>query len=501
MKQFARRIWQGSVAAEPAGALATWWFLRGLGLVFLIALVSFWVQLEGLVGERGVSPAEPFFAAVERQVGTARWWLLPTLSWLFPSAAALHWMCGLGVFLALGLVLNVAPAWCLTGLWAIYLSLCAAGQVFYQFQWDILLLEAALLGVFLAPWRLWPGPRALSAPPRLALWALWLLLAKLMIQSGVVKLTSGDPTWRDLSALTFHYESQPLPLWTSWYAHQLPLWWQKFSCATIYAIELGAPLLIAFGPRCRLLAALALASLQVLIAATGNYTFFNLLSLLLCLALLHERHFPGLLKSWLQPAETAPGWRERLRLAGFAPLALVIVLLLPVQVIDCSPPRSRREAPLGLGQMRSALQPFRSFSSYGLFRVMTKGRHEIVLEGTVDGRSWQSYELPYQPGDPARRPRLVAPHQPRLDWQMWFAALGRIEHNPWLGGVLQRLLEAEPAVLALFAKDPFHGERPRQVRAAFFKYRFTTAEERAQSGEWWAREFVGYYVPEVGLRP
>lgn len=485
---------------EDSAALATWWFLRGLGLVFLIAIVSFWVQLDGLVGERGIAPAAPFFAAVEKQVGTARWWMLPTLSWLAPTTAALHWICGVGVFLSVCLLLNLAPALALTGLWAIYLSLCTAGQVFYQFQWDILLLECAILGVFLAPWRLWPGWRAAHAPPRLALWAVWLLLAKLMIQSGVVKLTSGDATWRDLTALTFHFESQPLPLWTSWYAHQLPLWWQKLSCAAMFVIEIGAPLLLVFGARSRLLAALALAALQLLIAATGNYTFFNLLSLILCLPLLHNRHFPGWAAKWLRQTPAGEsGWRERLRLGAFAPLGLLLLLLLPGQVLDALSPKTRPALPAWLTSLRAALGPFRSVNSYGLFRVMTKERHEVVFEGTLDGRKWEAYELPYQPGDPARRPRLVAPHQPRLDWQMWFAALGRPEHNPWIGGVLQRLLEAEPTVLALLRRDPLAGERPRQIRAAFFRYRFTTAAERAQSGEWWSREFVGYYVPEVGL--
>ncbi len=490
-----RALIRAGLVEEPAAAAAIWWFLRGLALVFLIAIVSFWVLIEGLVGDRGILPAADFLTAVERQLGGARWYLLPTLSWWAPGTAALHAMCAAGVVLSLLLLLNLAPAPALAGLWAIYLSLSTAGQDFYQFQWDVLLLETALLACFVAPWKIAPGWRSAPAPPRLALWALWLLLAKLMIQSGVVKLTSGDPAWLDLTALTYHYETQPLPLATSWYAHHFPLWWQRFSCGATYAIEIGAPLLILVGARARQVSFAALFGLQVLIAASGNYAFFNLLTAVLCVPLLPARHFPARLRRWLRAATAPAGWPELTRFALFVPAGLTILLLLPGQGRDCLP-RPRNAFPL-LDALGNAVAPFRSCNSYGLFRVMTKERNEIVLEGSLDGNKWLSYELPFQPGDVARSPRLVAPYQPRLDWQMWFAALGRIQQNPWLAHVIERLLEAEPAVLALFAKDPFAGERPRFIRAALFRYRFTTAEQRQATGEWWSREFVGYYVQPV----
>jgi hypothetical protein len=260
-------------------ALSAWLFLRAIALVHLIAFASTWTQLAGLVGPHGILPAQPFFNAVREQLGAQAYHALPSLCWIFGAGKFLPVLCAAGCALALLLFAGIAPAVCLFGLWACYLSLCCAGQAFFNFQWDALLLEATLAAVFLAPWSLLSLWRR-TAPPRLARWLQWWLLFRLMFLSGVVKLTSGDPTWRDLSALTFHYETQPLPTPIGWFVHQLPAWFHRTSCAAMFVIELVAPFLF-FAPRAyRHRAALLTIALMAVIALTGNYTFFNSASMM-----------------------------------------------------------------------------------------------------------------------------------------------------------------------------------------------------------------------------
>ena len=146
------------------------------------------------------------------------------------------------------------------------------------------------------------------------------------------------------------------------------------------------------------------------------------------------------------------------------------------------------------------LAPLRVANGYGLFAVMTTSRPEILLEGSDDGASWRAYEFRFKPGDPLRRPRFVAPHQPRLDWQMWFAALGGYQENPWLLELLGRLLEGSREVEDLLAVNPFPNHPPRFVRAVVYDYRFTDRAERARSGAWWRRQMQGLYCP-VMARP
>jgi len=147
------------------------------------------------------------------------------------------------------------------------------------------------------------------------------------------------------------------------------------------------------------------------------------------------------------------------------------------------------------------LQPLYIANGYGLFRVMTKERPEIQVEGSADGIDWFAYEFRWKPGDLNRAPRWCAPHQPRLDWQMWFAALGGPRQEQWFGNFVVRLLENEPSVTRLLARNPFPDKPPKYVRAILFKYRFTTSEERRATGAWWKRREIGEFFPEASLRP
>ncbi|HEX5398225.1 MAG TPA: lipase maturation factor family protein, partial [Verrucomicrobiae bacterium] len=417
----------------------------------------------------------------------------------------LHFQCVAGTVLAILLIVGIAPVPCLALLWLFYLSLAAVGLDFLSFQWDNLLLEVGFLAIFFAPLQWLPRRPSREPPPsRLVLWLLRLLLFKLMFSSGCVKLLSGDPNWRDLTALTFHYYTQPLPTWIAWYAKQLPLWFQKCSCAMMFAIELGAPWLM-FGPRrIRFVGAAALAFLQVLILLTGNYTFFNCLTLALCLLLLDdiclEKILPAKLRRLFsfRPQPSASSLSLRWPRFIIVPLTVVILSVSGFQLAITLGFRSPLLHPFAW--VAQQLAPLRTVNNYGLFAVMTTGRREIIVEGSNDGTNWLAYEFKYKPGNVDRRPVFIAPFQPRLDWQMWFAALGNVRQNPWFVNFCERLLQGSPDVLALLEKNPFPGHPPRYIRAELYDYHFTNFAERRATGAWWKRKKVGEYLPPISFR-
>ncbi|PYJ26194.1 MAG: hypothetical protein DME90_12360 [Verrucomicrobia bacterium] len=468
-----RLLW-GKDVRPPTYFWAQRWFLRTLGLTYLIAFVSLWVQVDGLVGSNGISPLNQFLPAVYERFGSTAYSLLPTLCWFDSSNGFLHFLCGGGVVLSLLLIVGVAPALSLVVLFVFYLSLTTAGQTFLSFQWDILLLETGFLSIFLAPWRLWPRelllwPRSTipaTAPPvsRVGLFLLKVLLLKLMLMSGVVKLTSGDDCWWNLTALDYHYWSQPLPTVFGWWADKGPEWFKHFSVAFCLVVEIIVPFSIWAPRRSRLIAAGLMIFLQLVIALTGNYCFFNLLTIALCLLLIDDSVAAAL---WAAPHEHAKNVGAAFRSAKLLPDQLrryaaiaVIVLTLPIN-------------------------------------VMTKDRDEIVIEGSADGIDWLPYEFKWKPGEVMRPPGWCAPHQPRLDWQMWFAALGSYRENPWFVRLIVRLLEGSQDVSRLLAKNPFPDEPPRYIRAMFYRYRFTTSRERRETGAWWKREQLREYLPTV----
>jgi hypothetical protein len=481
-------------SSAPAGsapatfARGTGLFLRALALVHAVAFASFWSQSAGLVGPGGLLPAVRFFAEAHTQLGAAAYWEVPSLCWVFGAGSFLPIACACGLALSALVFCGFAPALCLALLWALYLSLCSAGQIFYDFQWDALLLEATLIGVFLAPWS-WRARLDAVDPPLLARWLVWWLLFRLMLLSGLVKLASGDPTWRHLTALTFHYETQPLPTPVAWYAHHLPAGWQRLSCAVLLGIELLAPWALLAPRAWRHSAALALIGLQGLIALTGNYTFFNLLAAALGLTCLDDRWWGR-----RQPSEGTGRPPPRL-LRGFAYFAFLCTAL--EGLADFVPAVAGAPA---VAFLAGTVAPFRSLNNYGLFAVMTTERPELVFQGSDDGRDWRDYELPDQPGDLHRRPEFVAPAQPRLDWQLWFAALQPPAQNPWVETLGVELLRGNPQVLARFARNPFPRQPPHYLRVVRYRYHFTDAAERARTGNWWRRTPDDLYLKPIALR-
>ena len=446
--------------------------IRGIALCGLFAFLSLWWQIDGLIGPQGILPAADFLDVVAHRYGAERFWILPTAFWLDASPAALHTVCALGTLATLTAFLGRWRCTASVIAYACYLSLFATGQVFLAYQWDIFLIECFVIAAVLA--------RA----PRFGVWLARLALFRFMFLSGFVKLASGDPTWADGTALAFHFETQPLPTVLAWYAHHLPQVLLEWSVWLTFAIELALPFFILLPRNLRLVAAGGFVLLEVLIFATGNYNFFNILTVVLCLALLDDRR----IKPIVRGVATAPG-RRVTKTAAVCVMALGILVTL----------HNVFRLPAPMAVLIETAAPLRLANPYGLFAVMTTRRDELVVEGSMDGSTWEPYAFPFKPGDVAAPPRWATPHQPRLDWQMWFAALTTPEGAPWIYDFAFALLEARPDVLKLVA-DPFDGARPKFVRIVRYRYRFSTPAERSSTGDWWIRGDATIWQPPTQLR-
>ncbi len=438
--------------------------LRALGLIYLIAFVSFGVQASALIGSRGILPFADYLRTVQASLGASAYWEVPSVLWLSWHDGALMVVWVLGAVCASVALAGYRPRIALAACLVLWLSLCAVGQDFLSFQWDVLLLEAGFLALF-------------ADDSRLRVWLFRWLIFRLMFFSGAGKLLSGDPSWRNLTALHYHYETQPLPTPVAWYMYQLPMALQKASTLFVLLAEVIVPFLFFAPRRFRLAGAWITILLQFLILLTGNYTFFNLLTIVLALFL------------FVEPKSVSRGsWHRPISIA----LAAFIGVTSAMLVLDLF----TVSLPPGGGTLLHQIAPLRIVNTYGLFTVMTVNRPEIQVEGSNDGEHWLAYQFPFKPGDVNRMPPVVAPYQPRLDWQMWFAALGTYQENRWFSNFMLRLLEGQPSVLRLLRYNPFPKIPPKYIRARIFLYHFTRFGERP----WWRRQEEGLYFPAVSLK-
>jgi len=493
-------------------------FLRALALVYLIAFASLRPQIIGLLGEKGILPARLLMEHARAQI-PGQYHLLPTLAWWRVDDAFLRLLCSGGIALSLAAFFQIAPPLTFFLLWLFYLSIVSIGGDFLSFQWDMLLLETGFLAIFFAPMQLISTWRRTADPPsRIILWMLRWLLFRLMIQSAIVKWTSGDLRWHHLTALQVYYETMPLPNVMSWLMHQLPGWFHRLSALVVFAVEGLVPFLIFFPRRPRVWACGALAAFQIVIFITGNYGFFNVLTLALCLLLLDDQtlnrwftSFPAVAggesitkgktphgsptESFGDDGYTASAFRFALKFVRGVVACLVLALSsLQFALLLGFPPAH------WLYNSVAGAEPFRSVNNYGLFAVMTTSRPEITVEGSRDGKNWLAYEFRYKIQDLDGRPKQVAPYMPRLDWQMWFAALSEYRQNPWFINFCVRLLQGSPDVLSLLKTNPFPDQPPKYLRAMLYDYRFTDIPGHRKTGAWWRRVPLGDYCPPIGIR-
>jgi hypothetical protein len=497
-------------------SVVRWLFPRLLAAIYLIAFISWGVQYDGLVGENGILPAknliENIHAFEEREHKTLFWQFPSIFHWHYSDAFAHGCLIACGVLCVL-VMAGVAQGPLLALLWFGYLSFATTGDIFMGYQWDALLLEAGFLAVFVAPWRFW-SCRDVTEPPRGSIFLLHWLLFRLMFLSGYVKIGGGDLPWENMTALLYHYETQPLPNGFSWFAHHWPRWFHVAGCRIMYVIELMVPFAIFLGRWGLLAAALGFVGLMAVIFVTGNYNFFNLLTAALSLTLLDDRWWPKRLRHWLRIDDNAPRppfghWTQWPSLAAVAPIMLFTVLAADsflagrIRGYQTKLPQSWHET------LDVAIHRTRSFNAYGLFQDMTEERPEVIIEVSDDGALFLPLDFKYKPGDPKRRPPFIAPHQPRLDWQMWFAALypgydPQRDANPgspmhWFGQFYLALLQNKQPVWDLLEAPPFPVEKITHIRARLYRYHFTPPEAQKVSGEWWERQLLGNFSGTVTL--
>ena len=449
--------------------ISAWVFSRWMALIYLAAFWSLSVQILGLIGSHGILPAADFLHFITQQEGRlVVFGRLLHFAGLITATHSYYFYAGEEWSFLILFLIGIAPAFIALLMWLFYLSLTVVGQDFLGFQWDNLLLEAGLLLIFLVPIFFRTQIKPSVRPSIVIIWLFSLgYYSVLMFESGMVKLLSGDIHWSHFTALTYHYWTQPLPNIISWYANQLPVWFQKLSCALLFGIEIFIPFFIFGGRWGRLIAFFGITGLQVLIMLTGNYCFFNLLAMGLCLTLLEDEHLAflgAIISPPLVGMVRERGIFYKILTGLVAAFILIISLALLVQFFG------RFSLPKPIEKLMVAVSPMRSVNNYGLFAVMTTERDEIILEGSNDGEHWLPYEFRYKPGDVNEAPRWMAPHQPRLDWQMWFAALSTWRDNQWLMALMVRLLQGEPSVIGhlLATSNPFNGHPPRYIQSYFF---------------------------------
>lgn len=493
--------------------ISRWLFLRSLGLIYFSAFFSLLFQIRGLIGPRGILPSGEYLADVARSLGALRLWYAPTLLWISASGHALSALCWIGLLASTLVALNLWPRVSLAVCFVCFLSFVSAAGDFSSYQSDGMLLEAGFLALFLVPGGLLPGWGAARLSPRAAHFLLLWEWFRIYFQSGVVKLLSGDPTWRNLTAMYEYYQNGPLPTWVGWYLQQLPHRFHIATAAATLLMEL-ALVFLAFLPRPWRIGCFFLVTFwQAGVILTANYAFLNYLVLVLAFLLLDDRSLSRFVpRRWrlrsFSPAIAGSSevdtFHQPLRSSAFGTLRVAATAILlswifyatvvpVVRMFWCA-------APLPTGPV-AALEPFRIANQYGLFAVMTPHRYEIEFQGSDDGQQWVAYSFRYKPQDPAARPRIYAPYQPRFDWNLWFASLGSWAEYPIVPRTEERLLTGNPEVLGLFSGDPFPHSPPRYIRAVLWQYWFSTAAEHRARGLWWRRELLGTYAPTLTLAP
>jgi hypothetical protein len=492
--------------------LPRWLFLRGLGLIYFSAFYSLAFQIKGLIGPDGILPADEYLHQLTK-LGAARFWYAPTLLWISSSSRLPVTICWIGMIAAVVLVLNLWPRGLLVVCFVCFLSFVSAAQDFSGYQSDGMLLEAGFISLFFAPPGLRPGLGRNHPPSRASLFLLQWEWFRIYFESGMVKLASGDPQWRNFTAMDEYYQNGPLPTWIGWYAHHLPHKVHVFATGATLVMELGLVWMLFLPRRWRLVCFFIVTLWQIPVILTANYTFLNYLVLLLGVLLLDDRFLlrwlPQRLSTQISAAQfsaepATPNRVQRRAFTHFRAINLAITSVVLAWIFYATTvqmlwiPFGRLPLPTS---PIVALEPFRIANRYGLFAVMTRGRYEIEFQGSNDGQNWVAYPFRYKPQAPAKPPGIYAPYQPRFDWNLWFASLGTWRDNMFVVSAEERLLANSSDVLALFAGNPFASAPPKFTRAVIWQYWFTSLAEKRATGMWWRRENLGLYAPTLTRLP
>ena len=497
-----RRCFDWRCGAGSA-VLARWIFLRALALIYFSAFYSLFFQIKGLNGPQGILPAKNYLDAITRYYGSTSYWHAPSLFWFSSSSTMLMAVTWCGIAASLLAFANLWPRFTLLASFVCFLSFVTAAGDFSSYQSDGMLLEAGFISLFFAPPGLWPGFAVQHPPSGASLWLLRWEWFRIYFESGMVKELSGDPQWRNFTAMDEYYQNGPLPTWIGYYVQHLPRWFHAASTVGTLVMELVIVSLLFFPRRLRLICFLIVTPWEIGVILTGNYAFLNYIVLALGFLLVDEvywrRAFPARFLPSAEPVaseETEPSHPLRaglhigsVALSGF--FLMWVAYVTTAEMMNLVLPRALPMAPV------TALEPFRIANQYGLFAVMTRGRYEIEFQGSNDGQNWQPYLFRNKPQRLNEAPGIYAPYQPRFDWNLWFASLGDWQQNDIVPITETRLLANDRDVLALFRSSPFGNAAPQYVRAVLYQYWFTTLEEKRRTGNWWRRNLLGVYAPAL----
>jgi lipase maturation factor 1 len=517
-----------------------WIFLRALAIIYFSAFYSLLGQIKGLIGPDGILPARDYLADIAQHLGLERYWYAPSLYWISSSSTMMMAVTWIGLIAAVIAFLNVWPRLSFFICFVCFLSFVGASGVFSSYQSDGMLLEAGFLALFFAPRGLWPGWSAKSPPSRMS----WFLLQwewfRIYFESGMVKLASGDAQWRNFTAMDEYYQNGPLPTWIGWYVEHLPHWFHAATVGGTLALELGLVFMMFFPRRVRLILFFIVTPWEIGVILTANYAFLNYLVLSLGFLLLDDKFLRRFVPVRFRPrapqriddpaqelqdeqplsilgmGEASPATADieasenfpkqnfffhRLGFSWWVACLAASTLMLTWIAYNTTAEMigiPLRDIPVPVKPL-IALEPFRIANQYGLFAVMTRGRYEIEFQGSDDGTNWIAYPFRNKPQALNEAPGIYAPYQPRFDWNLWFASLGGWRDNEIVPLTEERLLVSDSDVLALFRGNPFPRIPPRYVRAVIWQYWFTTEEEKRRTGDWWRREYLGPYAPELTM--
>jgi hypothetical protein len=473
--------------AAPDYSVTRFVFERALGFIYLVAFLATVNQFRPLLGERGLLPAPEFIRAVPFRASPTLFHVigysdrkLLIIGW---AGVALSVVATTGLFDGVLYTIPFASTVVFALLWVFYLSIVNLGQTFYSFGWESLLLETGFLTIFLGP---------ITTTPQLSLIVLmrWLLF-RVEFGAGLIKMR-GDRCWRDLTCLYYHHETQPMANPLSWYFHHLPKRLHRVEVLGNHFAQLVVPWFLFFPQPIATVAGIIIVATQSWLVISGNFAWLNVLTIALAISAFDNAALGRVFPVVPIAAPETPGWY----------LGAVLAVTGLIVFLSYRPARnllSKRQI------MNASFDPLHIVGTYGAFGSVTKERYEVVIEGTAEPiltpqTVWREYEFKGKPGDVKRRPRQVAPYHLRLDWLMWFAAMSSPMYHEWFVPLLGKLLEADRPTLRLLRSDPFDGQRPRFVRALLYLYRFTTPEERRETGAWWHRDLVENYVGPVTLR-
>lgn len=466
--------------------------LRVLGFVYFFAFLSLAIQVIPLMGENGLLPAKAFLSEFHFENKIDAFIKLPTIFWLNESDNFLLFLAWLGVALSFILMIGFANVPLMAVLWLVYMSFVHIGQLWYSYGWEIQLIETGFIAIFLCPLLdMRPFPK--NAAPAPVIWLFRWLAFRVYIGAGLIKIR-GDECWRNLTCLYYHYETQPIPNPLSPYFHFMPRLLNRLGVLWNHFIELIVPFFVFYPGIVRNIAGMLLISFQVILILSGNLSFLNWITIVPAIACFDDRFFRRILperivqKAW-HTAKNKRQYKSQ-KIVAWVLVALVAFLSIPVIKNLASPYQ----------YMNTSFNRWELVNTYGAFGSIGRQRYELVLEGTEDETinqqtKWKEYEFKAKPGNPYRKLPVIAPYQPRIDWQIWFAAMERPEQNPWLVHLIWKFLHNDKGAISLIAYNPFPDKPPKYIRVEFYHYKFAPIGNK--DGLVWNREYIGEWLPPL----